>query len=307
NGDLSTNIGATISATTSGTLINNFFTADLIFSTNGGNSTATERMRIDSSGNVGIGTGSPGRLLTVSDSGGTLLSLVSTDDDNCQILFGDSVSDTVGKIVYAHGDNHMRLETNGAEAMRIASDGNVGIGETSPSFPLEVNGGTGDGIKIKAGNTANDDSFLVANSSDTALFKVDGAGNVGINTTSPDGTFHVKDAIAQVYIQSNDGQPSQVVFGDVSDASGGMIEYTSSNEMAFKTNNLNERMRIASNGWVNPNANTTSNPADSQGLHFGWNLSNGGGESLIVFNQGAGATGGLVFSDNSANGTPVER
>jgi hypothetical protein len=87
------------------------------------------------------------------------------------------------------------------------------------------------------------------NATSTAI-TIDSSQNVGVGTASPDGTFHVKDAIAQVYIQSNDGQPSQVVFGDVSDASGGMIEYTSSNEMTFKTNNLNERMRIDSSGDV---------------------------------------------------------
>ena len=59
----------------------------------------------------------------------------------------------------------------------------VGIGTSSPSFPLEVDGGTGDGVKIKAGNTSNDDSFLIANSSNTTLFVVDGGGNVGIGLT----------------------------------------------------------------------------------------------------------------------------
>ena len=66
-----------------------------------------------------------------------------------------------------------------------ASAESLGIGTSSPSFPLEVDGGTGDGIKIKAGNTSNDDSFLVANSSNTTMFLVDGGGNVGIGTSSP--------------------------------------------------------------------------------------------------------------------------
>ena len=111
----------------------------------------TERMRIDSSGNVGIGTTSPSRLLTLSGSGGTLLSLVSTNDDNCQLLFGDSGSDTVGKVVYDHSDNHMRFETNSAERMRIDSSGNVGIGTDTTAAKVHING-TGDLLRLTSTN-----------------------------------------------------------------------------------------------------------------------------------------------------------
>jgi len=86
---------------------------------------------LTTTGNVGIGTASPSRLLTLSGTGATLLSLVSTDDDNCQILFGDSASDTVGKILYRHSDNSMAFEINAAERMRIDSSGDLLVGKTS--------------------------------------------------------------------------------------------------------------------------------------------------------------------------------
>jgi len=111
------------------------------------------------------------------------------------------------------------------------------------------------------------------NATSTAI-TIDSSQNVGVGTASPDGTFHVKDAIAQVYIQSNDGQPSQVVFGDVTDASGGMIEYTSSNDMTFKTNNLNERMRIDSSG----NVGIGLTPENSNGT---WRNFEQGGMNLV--------------------------
>ena len=104
------------------------------------------------------------------------------------------------------GSIHFQTLINGALADRLEINsagnsvftGNVGIGTSSPSFPLEVDGGTGDGIKIKAGNTSNDDSFLVANSSNTTMFLVDGGGNVGIGTSSPSNPLHVATASTDV-------------------------------------------------------------------------------------------------------------
>jgi hypothetical protein len=43
-----------------------------------------------------------------------------------------------------------------------------------------------------------------------------------------------------------------------------------------------------------------------QGLAIGWNRSNGGGETILVYNRGAGSTGGLAFSNNDG-GTYNER
>lgn len=57
--------------------------ASLLFSTRGTNSdsAATERMRIDSSGNVGIGTSSPSSLLTISGAEGAMLQLQESGTD----------------------------------------------------------------------------------------------------------------------------------------------------------------------------------------------------------------------------------
>ena len=116
---------------------------------------ATERMRITSAGNVGIGETSPEAKLHIKNaSAGTFtasnsqllvennttvrLTLLSPAANGCKIEFGDINDQDVGMINYDHSNNYMAFTTNAAERMRIDSTGNVGIGTTSPYERLYV-------------------------------------------------------------------------------------------------------------------------------------------------------------------------
>ena len=112
----------------------------------------SERMRIDSSGNVGIGTSSPDANLEVENTSGaaslnvrgltdTIIRARQTGDTGFGYFsFGRSNDIFVGGLVYDHNDDNMRFNSNNAEAMRIDSSGNVGIGTTGPTEKLHVSG-----------------------------------------------------------------------------------------------------------------------------------------------------------------------
>jgi len=138
----------------------------------------SERIRIDSAGNVGVGTSSPATLLhvesgaaastiirvkgTVADgyrsgfeainghTGGLTYSIFSTN--NSDGIFGG------GKFVIGNdATNSVNASTAGLLVMD--SSGNVGIGTTSPSNKLDVNGA----IRLMGTGTDNDSHILYFN------------------------------------------------------------------------------------------------------------------------------------------------
>ncbi len=147
----------------------------MTFATNESGASAVERMRIDSSGKSTFYSNEI-EVYASSSSASLILNSGDATKDEWTIVSTDLA-----------GDAYLRFvdTTTATTVMSLRDNGNVGIGTDSPSFPLEVDGGSGDGIKIKAGNSLNDDSFLVANNADSTLFLVDGGGNVGIGTTTP--------------------------------------------------------------------------------------------------------------------------
>jgi hypothetical protein len=184
------------------------------FRTSADGTTSTERMRIASNGNVGIGTSAPlaplhvratagaandrGVLIqdsTAGNGGEAWLSFkaqLSGDDERIKgaIVYANPGSDFGrGNLLFClNNANDNANTTISEERMRITSAGNVGIGTTSPATALDVNGtirsslATGDGARYTIYSDATNWSYL-SYGADAITRWVTGNNSGGTSTT----------------------------------------------------------------------------------------------------------------------------
>ncbi len=175
----------------------------------------TERVRVTAGGNVGIGTATPGRALTVEGASATYMNVRDTADPNgpFEVLLG---ADTNGGIVSTTSNHDLQLRSGGnATHMVVKANGNVGIGTLSPGRALTVEGGsatylnvrdTGDangpyeillGVDTSGGivsTMSNHDLQLRSGTNNTHMV-IKANGHVGIGTLNPDFILDVTERI----------------------------------------------------------------------------------------------------------------
>jgi hypothetical protein len=218
----------------------------------------SERARITSAGRVGIGTSSPVDRLHVD--GRIAVSTDSSTPTTGEAFFYKS---STGAVMSGFGAT---IETGGAGSRQarvsVDSSGRVGIGTTSPAWPLDVNGiaKVKQAVLFEAANSTNRWD-LYTNTDDTFRFNYNGAGNdeititsggnVGIGTTSPGMKLTINDTTtAQIQLGYNDS-----IYGRIGRNSSGNYEFSSyenGGNLLFgttgTTGSTTERVRIDASG-----------------------------------------------------------
>jgi len=262
-------------------------------SANLGSHSYSEKLRIKSNGNVGIGTDNPQRLLHLQSTGDTLARITSADGSAAYLELGDVSDPDGGKIVYDSGSN-LTFYSASSERLRITSSGDVGIGEDSPVAKVHIAGSN----YVSVGGGGFDSNVVLAI---TRNFTVGQSAGLALNSGTSGASF--------------------IHLGDADDPDIGKITYDhSSNYLAF-TVNTGERLRIDSNGDVsigvdsNPGGNRLLvvdsrtdafvNPSDSILRITNENTSADTNQASISFtcsSTGVGADSAIVSQAEDASG-----
>jgi len=273
----------------------------------------SERVRVDTAGNLGVGTTAPGYKLTVAGASGTaVVSLLETGVRSWGIRAGGAATDTFDIADF----------TAGTSRFLITSTGDVGIGTTSPASKLNVSGGnvtvsagygiawSGDQTRIMTPEDNVSGALINWAAAGICRFiggtsermRIDGSGNVGIGTSSPGVPFQV----SKTGVDSGVGFYTISKFLDGSSNKGLQIGYdnaaqtailvsnttSASSNMAFWTYEAGvsgwaERMRITAAGNVGIG---TASPGSKLNVDGGSLATSGAG----ILAAGSISTGRLI-------------
>jgi len=250
--------------------------ADTIAFSTGG----SERMRITSGGNVGIGTDDPDYTLHLLKSSGDTEMYINGQNGQSSLRMGLDLRNWQIKTAaapYLWSLNYVGTDFQTPNILTATVGGNVGIGVTSPTTTLDARGSGATSNPATSGTTVSTGTRFRLGSSTNATAVLDfgistggkswlqatdksdlstgynflinpNGGNVGIGTTSPQRPLHVNgtEGVARFTSTASGNNGFEVGIGTSSQA---FLWQSENAHMEFATNNV-ERMRITSTGTI---------------------------------------------------------
>ena len=310
------------------------------YTTAGSSTTKTERLRITSTGHLGVGDNNPDTRLSVTAASGTdVVGKFTSTDAKAWIQFRDNSTTDTGVMIGAEGDD-MMLRAGSNTRVTIKSDGKVGIMNTNPAEVLDVSGhirvdaGTNgridfgdcnsssvafgrlyaDSTGTFIGSKTNHDLILRTNNAEKARLGING--QLGVGVTANWGNSAYKG----IHVHSSGGTNTYVTLtnnatGSNSASDGFSLAYSSTDINFLNretgtfmfTSGGTERLRIDNNGRMKINHTNTSGQLDDTFLSI-YDANSASGISknyamIALHNYGTGSPGdvaGIGFGAGSS-------
>jgi hypothetical protein len=265
----------------------------------------TERLRVDTSGNVGIGV-SPSYKFHISGTSGSNILRVQDTGNNAGLGIGADSTD--GAEINYGGVDILRFVNVSTERMRIDSSGNVGIGQASDGDKLHVLGtgffedarGNGVGVQINGGSVSefahigvSASNPLTFQTADTERMRIASNGGVSVSNDGQMGytgsKFHVKGTAFTTSDSSGNAKGGFSTFS-------GSKDITNSATTIFTINRDNG----AHSGFV---IITKSESGDSASAIYSWASNYNNTPDLDLLSSATAVYTGFTLSASQSNAT----
>jgi len=158
----------------------------------GGGSAASEVMRIDSSGNMGVGTSAPSYKIHArgTDSVAASIRAEATDVDSDAFFVADNDASAWSMGIDGDNSNVWVLSNTfglGTPRVTVTTDGNLGVGTSSPASLIDARDSSGTTPQIRWGRDGGVNSSLFCDQFGTTILSAD-TGNAGSSSSLQ---FHV--------------------------------------------------------------------------------------------------------------------